>query len=62
VAPEDDKMREARLRRFGHIRRTRSMDAPVWSCENIDRLDHRRSRGRLKNSWSEIIRHDLKIV
>jgi len=35
VASIEDKMREARLRWCGHIRR-RSMDAPVRCCENID--------------------------
>ena len=32
VAPIDDKMREARLKWFGHIQR-RSLDAPVRRCE-----------------------------
>ena len=56
-----DKIREARFRWFGHIRR-RSMDAPVRRCEMIDRLEHRRSRGRPKKSWSEVIRNDLKTL
>ena len=51
----EDKIREARFRWFGHIRR-RSMDAPVRRCENLDRLNYKRSRGRLKKSWSEVIR------
>ncbi|XP_070006676.1 uncharacterized protein [Nicotiana sylvestris] len=34
VAPIDDKMREARLRWFGHIQR-RSLDAPVRRCERL---------------------------
>jgi len=38
------------------------MYAPVQSCENIDRVDHRRSRGRLKKSLSEVISHDFKTV
>ena len=35
VAPIEDKMRENRLRWFGHIRR-RPMDAPVRRVEKID--------------------------
>jgi len=34
--------------------------APVRRCEKIDRPDYRRSRGRPKKTWSEVIRHDLK--
>jgi len=48
VATIEDTMREARLRWFGHIRR--SMDAPVRRYEKIDWPEHRRSRGRSKKS------------
>jgi len=58
VAPIEDKMREAKLRWFGHVRK--SMDALVRRCENIDRLDCKRSRGRPRKSWSEAIINDLK--
>ena len=47
VAAIEDKMRKARLRWFGHIRR-RPMDAPVRRGETIECLDHRRRRGRLR--------------
>jgi len=30
-------------------------------CETIECLNYRRSRGRPKKSYSEVIRHDLKI-
>ena len=49
VASIEDKMREARLRWFGHIRR-RPGDAPRRRCETIECLDYRRSRGRPKKS------------
>ena len=60
VAPIEDKMREARLRWFGYIRR--NMDAPVRRCKNFDRLHHKRSIGRPKKSWSQVITHDLKTL
>ena len=56
----EDKMRETRLRWFGHVRR-RPIDAPVRKCETIECLDYRRSRGP-KKSWSEIIRHNLRTL
>ena len=31
-------------------------------CETIECLDFRRSRGRPKKSWNEVIRHDLKTL
>ena len=49
VASIEDKIRETRLRWFGHIRR-KSMDAPVRRCENIDRLNCKKSRCRSKKS------------
>jgi len=34
----------------------------VRRCEKIIRLNYRRSRGRPKKSWSQVIRHDLKTL
>jgi len=59
VASIEDKMREARLRWFGHVRR-RPMDAPVRRGETIVCSNGRRVRGRPKKSWREVIKHDLK--
>jgi len=50
VTPIEDKVKEVRLRWFGHIKR-KSMDAPVRR--------YRRGRDRLKKSWNEVIRHNL---
>jgi len=36
------------------------MDARVRRGETIVCSDHKRSRGRPKKSWREVIRHDLK--
>ena len=38
------------------------MNAPVRQCEKIERPEYRRSRGRSKKSWREVIRHDLKTL
>ena len=54
-------MREIILCWFGNLRR-RPRDAPVSRCETIECLEYRRSRGRLKKSWSEFIRHNLKTL
>jgi len=61
VTPIENTIREVKLRWFGHVRR-RSVNALVRNIENIDRLDCKRSRGRLKKSWSEVIRHDLQTL
>ena len=61
VAPLEDKLRETRLRWFGHVKRN-SVDAPVRRCEAIKLSHYRRGRGRLKMSWDEVIRSDLKFI
>ncbi|XP_070031733.1 uncharacterized protein [Nicotiana tomentosiformis] len=58
VAPIDDKMREARLRWFGHVRRRSTYD-PVRRCERLTLEDLRRGRGRLKKKWGEVIMQDM---
>ncbi|XP_070019458.1 uncharacterized protein [Nicotiana sylvestris] len=58
VAPIEEKMREARLRWFGHVQR-RSPDAPVRRCEQLDVEGTRRGRERPKKYWGEVIRHDM---
>jgi len=58
VASVVDKLREARLRWFGHVKR-RSADAPVRRCEGLVVEGTRRGRGRPKKYWGEVIRQDL---
>ena len=58
VASIEDKMRESRLRWFGHVQR-RPLTAAVRKCEVLDLGDFRRGRGRPKKSWKEVIRQDL---
>ncbi|KAM3249246.1 hypothetical protein P3L10_011015 [Capsicum annuum] len=57
VASVEDKMRERRLRWFGHVMR-KSMDVPVCRCERLALDGFRRSKGRPKKYWREVIRHD----
>ena len=61
VAPIEDKMRETRLRWFGHIMR-RCINALVRRCEMITLMQYRRGRGRPKISRKEVIRWDLKYM
>ncbi|XP_070041028.1 uncharacterized protein [Nicotiana tomentosiformis] len=58
MTPMDDKMREARLRWFRHVRR-RSLDALVGSCERLALVGTRRGRWRPKKYWGEVIRQDM---
>ncbi|XP_070003743.1 uncharacterized protein [Nicotiana sylvestris] len=58
VSPMNDKLREARLRWFGHVQR-RSPDAPVRRCERLALVGMRRGRGRTKKYWREVIRQDM---
>ena len=51
------KLREGRMRWFGHVRR-RQTTAPVRSVENMT-VDGRRNRGRPKLTWDAQIRQDL---
>ncbi|VFQ93818.1 unnamed protein product [Cuscuta campestris] len=53
MAPVEDKLWEARLRWFGHVRR-RDADAPVWRCERITVIGGSRGRGRPRKNWKEV--------
>ena len=59
VASVEDKMREGRLRWFGHVMR-RGTDAPVRRCERLTLDSFRRSRGSQKKYWREVIRHNME--
>jgi len=61
VAPIEEKLRETRLRWFGHVK-MRSDDAPVKRCEMINIPESKRGRGRPNKSVDEVIREDLRIV
>ena len=52
-----DKIKEGRLRWFGHVKR-RQTTTPVRVVETLT-VEGRRGRGRPKLTWDEQIRHDL---
>ena len=55
MASIEEKMRESRLRWFGHVKR-RSVAAPVQRCEMIVPPGGKRGRGRPKKSLEEVVR------
>ena len=61
VASIGDKLRESRLRWFGHVLR-RDPRASVRRSEGLDLGDVRRGRGRPKKSWKKVIRQDLALL
>ncbi|XP_070056715.1 uncharacterized protein [Nicotiana tomentosiformis] len=61
VASVEDKLRESRLRWFGHVKR-RDIDAPVRRCERLSMAGLRKGRGRPKKYWGEVIRQDMSLL
>lgn len=58
VAAFNDKMRESRLRWFGHVKR-RPPSAVVRRSEGLVPINSSRGRGRPKKRWNEVIKNDL---
>ncbi|PHT40527.1 hypothetical protein CQW23_19381 [Capsicum baccatum] len=56
VTSVENKMREVRLRWFGH----KGMDASVRRCERLALDGFRRGRCRTKKYWGEVIRRDME--
>ncbi|KAF3683364.1 hypothetical protein FXO37_01873 [Capsicum annuum] len=59
VVSVEEKMREVRLRWFGHVMR-RGTDAPVRRCERLALDGFKRGRDRPKKYWREVIRRDME--
>ena len=58
VAPLSAKMRENRLRWFGHVQR-KPLEAPVRRIETFI-VEGKRSRGTPKKTWVEQIKDELR--
>ena len=58
VVPIEEKMRETRLRWFGHVRR-RPVDAPVRRVDEMEQVVRKRSRGRSKKTLGETLKFDM---
>jgi hypothetical protein len=60
VACITNKVREARLRWYGHVERAEEED----SIKRVMRaeVDGRRSRGRQRKRWMDVIQQDLKLL
>jgi len=61
VALIKDKMREARLRWFSHVKR-RSVETSVRRCDRIKICESKRGSRWPKKSLEEVIREGLKVV
>ncbi|XP_065864026.1 uncharacterized protein [Euphorbia lathyris] len=61
VTSIENKMRENRLRWFGHVRR-RALDAPVRRTEEWQRDVVVRGRGRPKQTWRRVIESDMSLL
>ena len=59
VASIEEKMRENRLRWFGHVR-YRPTNASVRRVECINLGQVKRAQGRPKKTWMEVIRQDIE--
>lgn len=60
VTQIEDKLRENRLRWFGHVQR-RPVDAPVRKSDRIVVPGDGRGRGRPKLTWESVVKHDMNI-
>ena len=61
VLPIEEKMRETRLKWFGHVRR-RLIDALVRRVDEMEQVIRKRDRGRSKKILGEILKFDMQYM
>ncbi|XP_052193027.1 uncharacterized protein LOC127801710 [Diospyros lotus] len=61
VVPIEEKMRETRLRWFGHVKR-RPRDTHVRRVDEMEQLVKKRGRGRPKKTLGETLKFDMKCM
>ncbi|KAF3651248.1 Phosphoribosylaminoimidazole carboxylase, chloroplastic [Capsicum annuum] len=61
VVSVEDKIREVRLRWFGHVMR-RGTDASVCRCKSLVLDGFKQGRCRPKKYWREVIRRDMELL
>ena len=58
IVSVSDKVRQGRLRWFGHVERKGTLDW-VSACRNIE-VDGKRGRGRGRKTWKDCVTDDMK--
>ncbi|XP_070017052.1 uncharacterized protein [Nicotiana sylvestris] len=61
VSSVEDKLRESRLRWFGHVKK-RDIAASVRRCERLSMAGLRKGRGRPKKYWGHVVRQDISVL
>nr|XP_016440806.1 PREDICTED: uncharacterized protein LOC107766524 [Nicotiana tabacum] len=61
VASMEDKLRESRLRWFGHVKR-RDIDAPMRGCERLSMAGLRNKRDSPKKYWGDVVKQDMILL
>lgn len=55
-----DKMRESCKRWYRHVKLNRKpTEKPIWRCENVDKVPHKRGKGRPKWSMKETLIYNI---
>jgi len=61
VLPIEEKMRETRLKWFGHVRR-RLIDALVRRVDEMEQVTRKRGKGRPKKTLGATLKFDMKCM
>ena len=61
IVPIEEKMRENRLRWFGHVRR-KPIKTPMKRVDELEQVVNKRGRGRPKKTLGETLKFDMKCM